>query len=185
MKLLPLAFLCAAFAANAQQYERNDRPRADDRRQVDDRRDDRRDERYEDGDGDDIQLMCFGQAENTRLESRSGVQWNPSTHRYEEKSEVLAGKHDFDTGVTISIHGEQGRIRIPKQLIPPLNSGGNDGWWNIDDLLVGHNEIRGRFRLNALNRPTISIDRRSGMITVDGMIKFNGRCDQDTGHRRF
>ena len=67
----------------------------------------------------------------------------------------------------------------------PSNSGGSDGWWDIDELLVGHNEIRGRFRLNALNRPTLNIDRRSGAITVEGMIAFNGRCEMDSGHRRF
>ncbi len=66
-----------------------------------------------------------------------------------------------------------------------MHSGGSGDWWDIDELIVGHNEIRGRFRLNALNRPTIVIDRRSGMLTVDGMIKFNGRCDADDGHRRF
>ncbi len=177
MKLLPVMLMCVACAANAQQYERDSRPRADDRRGDWD--DDR-------GSGrDDIQLVCFGQAENLRVENRSGVQWNPEKHRYEEKSELVTGRNNFDTAVNISIHADDGRIRIPKQLIPPLNSGGSDGWWNIDELLVGHNEIRGRFRLNGLNRPSIVIDRRSGSITVDGMIKFNGRCEQDSGHRRF
>lgn len=179
MKLLPAVLLFAALAANAQQYERENRSRADDRRQMDDRRGDR------DDDVDDIQLVCFGQAENTRVENRSGVQWNPDKHRYEEKSELVTGRNDFDAAVNISIHGEQGQIRLPKQMIPPLHSGGADGWWNIDDLLVGHNEIRGRFRLNGLNRPNISIDRRSGAITLDGILKFNGRCEQDSGHRRF
>ncbi len=175
MKILPLAMLLVAMSAGAQQYERADRPRSDDMRQNDDRR-------YG---GEDIQLSCFGQAENTRYENRSGVEWNSSTHKYEQKSEVVAGKHDFDTTVNISIHDDRGRIRIPKQLIPPMNSGGSDGWWDIDELLVGHNEIRGRFRLNALNRPTLNIDRRSGAITVEGMIAFNGRCEMDSGHRRF
>jgi len=40
---------------------------------------------------------------------------------------AVAGKHDFDTTVNISIHDDRGRIRIPKQLIPPMNSGGSDG----------------------------------------------------------
>jgi len=150
--------------------------RQDDR---DDRRDDDRDR------GDDIQLVCYGQAEKIVTESRSGVQWNQDTHKYEPKSELTTGRRDFDTSVNVSIHDDRGRIRIPKQLIPPLHSGGNDGWWDIEDIIVGHNEIRGRFRLNALNRPTIVIDRRTGTMTVDGMIKFNGRCDADSGHRRF
>jgi hypothetical protein len=176
MKILPLAMLLVAMSASAQQYERYDRPRSEDARQDDDRR-------YG---GEDIQLSCFGQAENTRFENRSGVEWNSSTHKYEQKSEVVSGKHDFDTTLNISIHDDRGRIRIPKQLIPPMHSGGTgDGWWDIEELIVGHNEIRGRFRLNALNRPTLNIDRRSGSITVEGMIAFNGRCEMDSGHRRF
>jgi len=177
-----LAFLALlASTAHAQQYERDDRPRADDRRYSDDNRS-RADERYR---GDDIQLVCYGQAEKIVAESRSGYQWNPDTHKYEPKSEVTTGRRDFDSAVNVSIHDERGQIRLPRQLIPPMNSGDRNGWWDIDDLIVGHNEIRGRFRLNALNRPTMVIDRRNGTITVDGMIKFNGRCDPESGHRRF
>lgn len=165
MKLPALLLTCVACVANAQQYERDNLDSHDD--------------------GDDLQLVCFGQAENTQLENRSGVEWNSSRHRYEEKSEVVAGKHAFDSAVNLSIHGEQGRIRLPRQMIPPIHSGGSDGWWTIDDLLVGHNEIRGRFRLNAMNQPNIRIDRRSGVITLDGILGFNGRCEQDSGHRRF
>lgn len=175
MKLLPLVLILCAVGANAQQFDPYDRPRADDSRQYDDRRG-----------GDDIQLVCFGQAENTQFENRSGVQWDASKHRFEEKAEIVSGKHDFDAAVNISIHDERGRIRLPKQMIPPMHSGGSsDGWWDLEDMIVGHNEIRARFRLNALNRPNVSIDRRSGAITLDGILKFNGRCDPDSGHRRF
>ena len=54
-----------------------------------------------------------------------------------------------------------------------------------DELIVGHDEIRGKFRLNGLNQPRLSISRMNGAITIDGMIKFSGRCDADQGHRRF
>lgn len=175
MKLAIVVLALCATAAQAQQDERADRYRADDRNSAGD-------DRYR---GDDLQLVCYGQAEKIVAETRSGYQWNPGTHKYEPKSEVTTGTRDFDSAVNVSIHDDRGRIRIPKQLIPPLHSGGQDGWWDIDDLIVGHNEIRGRFRLNGLNKPSLSIDRRTGTITVDGMIKFNGRCDQDSGHRRF
>ncbi len=169
---MKLAILIAALfstAAYAQQYDRNAQ---------------RGDPGERDRD-EDIQLVCFGQAERTVAETHSGYQWNQETHKYEPKSEVTTGKQDFDSALNVSIHDDQGRIRIPKQLIPPMHSGGRDGWWDLEDLIVGHNDIRGRFRLNALNRPTVAIDRRNGTITVDGMIKFNGRCDPDSGHRRF
>lgn len=172
MKLAVFFLALTATCANAQQYERE---RPEGRRYPDDERN------Y----GDDLQLVCYGQAEKMVAENRSGYQWNPDTHKYEPKSEVTTGKRSFDSAVNVSIQGDRGRIRIPKDLIPPLNSGGSDGWWDLDDLMVGHNEVRGRFKLNALNRPSLVIDRRNGTITVDGLIKFNGRCDQDSGHRRF
>jgi hypothetical protein len=36
-----------------------------------------------------------------------------------------------------------------------------------------------------MNQPRISINRRSGSIDIEGLIKFSGRCDADEGHRRF
>lgn len=162
-KTLFAILACCAFDVGAAQMERGD-------------------SRYRD---DDIQLVCFGEAEKPTAETRTGYAWNPEHHRYEPKSEIVSGRRDFDTAVNVSIHGEEGRIRIPKQLVPPLHSGGSDGWWDIDDLVVGHDDIRGRFRLNGLNRPSLMIDRRSGAIVVDGLIKFNGRCESDGGHRRF
>lgn len=168
MKTALLCLALVAGAAHAQQYDRDDRGR--------------RDDGYR---GDDLQLVCYGQAEKTVAENRSGYQWNSDSHKYEQKSELTTGRRSFDSAVNVSIHEGRGSIRMPKDLIPPLNSGGRDGWWELDDLMVGHDEIRGRFRLNGMNRPSLFIDRRNGTITVDGMIKFNGRCDADSGHRRF
>lgn len=190
MKFVPILFILVATSACAQQYDRRDdglrqdgydRYSRDRDRDRDYERGSRSDRRYR----DDVQLTCYGTAEKTTLETRSGYQWNADKHKYEPKSELYNGRQDFDTAVHVSIHDDQGHIRIPKQLIPPLNSGGSDGWWTIEDMIVGHDEIRGRFRLNGFNRPTMTIDRRSGTIVVDGMITFNGRCEQDSGHRRF
>lgn len=50
---------------------------------------------------------------------------------------------------------------------------------------AGHDEIRGRFRSNGLNRPTLVISRRTGTLVIGGMIKFSCRCDPGDGHRRF
>ncbi|AQR70233.1 hypothetical protein BZG29_19350 [Janthinobacterium sp. LM6] len=158
--------IAMTFAAQADQYEHAERA-----------------ERA--GRGDDIQLVCYGEAEKTVMENRSGMEWDNDKHQYVQKSTVETGKSRFDTAVNVSIQGSAAQIRLPKQLIPPIHGDSNDGWWDLMDLIVGHDEIRGRFRLNALNRPAVVINRRSGVITVDGMIKFSGRCDADNGHRRF
>lgn len=163
-RLLPLILVLAACTATpAQDRQRDDR---DDR-------------------GPDLQLVCYGGAEKTTAEVHSGYEWDAQQHKYVPKQSVETGKADFQATITVSIHGDRGDIQLPKSLIPPLHGDNRDGWWRIDDLLVGHDEIRGKFRLNALNQPRLSINRRTGAMTVDGMIKFNGRCDADDGHRRF
>lgn len=143
-------------------------------------RDDGRDER-----GTDIQLICYGGAEKPTTEYRSGYEWDAQQHKYVPKQSMELGKSDFQATLTISIHGDRGDIQLPKSLIPPLHGSNQDGWWPIDELIVGHNEIRGKFRLNGMNQPRLSINRMNGAITIDGLIKFNGRCDADEGHRRF
>jgi hypothetical protein len=81
-----------------------------------------------------------------------------------------------------------GRIRLPKSLIPPINSRGNNGWWDLYDVVERPDIIRASYRLNGLNKPKLVIDRRTGRITVDGAASysFRGTCDT-IGHgvRRF
>jgi hypothetical protein len=140
---------------------------------------------YRDDRGEDIQLVCYGGAEKPTAEVRSGFEWDAQQHKYVPKQSVESGKSDFQATINVSIHGDRAEIQLPKSLIPPLHGDSNNGWWTINDLIVGHDEIRGQFRLNGLNQPRLSINRRSGAITIDGMIKFSGRCDPDDGHRRF
>lgn len=135
--------------------------------------------------GEDIQLVCYGGAEKPTTEVHNGFEWDAQQHKYVPKQSVESGKSDFQATINVSIHGDRADIQLPKSLIPPLHGDNRDGWWPINDLIVGHNEIRGQFRLNALNQPRLNINRRSGAITIDGMIKFSGRCDADEGHRRF
>lgn len=142
-------------------------------------RDDRNDR------GDDIQLVCYGGAEKNTAEFHNGYEWDAQQHKYVPKQSVETGKSQFQATINVSIHGDRGDIQLPKSLIPPLHGDSNNGWWTIDDLIVGHDEIRGKFRLNGLNQPRIVINRRSGGITIDGLTKFSGRCDADDGHRRF
>ena len=142
-------------------------------------------DRYREERGEDIQLVCYGGAEKPTTEVRSGFEWDAQQHKYVPKQSVETGKSNFEATINVSIHGDRAEIQLPKSLIPPLHGDSNNGWWSISDLIIGHDEIRGQFRLNALNQPRLSINRRSGAITLDGMIKFSGRCEPDDGHRRF
>jgi hypothetical protein len=73
-------------------------------------------------------------------------------------------------------------------MVPPLNTGGVEGWWSLADFRLNDTEIQGKFRLNPLNKPTLRVDRVSGDIEIQGSFKlsFRGNCTvQDAAERRF
>lgn len=92
---------------------------------------------------------------------------------------------DYETSVTIQIDGDEGRIRPARNMLPPLHSDSDGGWYDIRNLSITRDTIRGEFKLNGLNRPKISINRRSGRIILDGLTKFRGVCDPMDGDRKF
>jgi hypothetical protein len=133
-----------------------------------------------------LTLVCFGEGQHLAYESHSGVEWNKDKKHYETTQRVESEKKTFQTAVTVEIEGGSGRIHLEGALIPPLNSGGSDGWWPLRDLQVGPESITGAYRLNGLNSPSVRVDRRTGLLTIKGIETFTGRCDKaDAGGRKF
>ncbi|MBN8848288.1 MULTISPECIES: hypothetical protein [unclassified Sphingomonas] len=94
----------------------------------------------------------------------------------------------FDASLMIQTWAGGGRIRLPRSLIPPINSRGNNGWWDLHNVSVSPDMIRATYRLNGLNKPRVMIDRRTGRITVQGLSNygFRGTCDLiGNGPHRF
>ncbi len=48
--------------------------------------------------------------------------------------------------------------------------GGEGGWFEMKDLVVGGDEITGTVPINVANHPKLRIDRRSGSIAMDGKV---------------
>lgn len=141
-----------------------------------------------DGRSVDLGLVCFGDGARTGLSTGTNWTWNRDRERYEYGRYTETRPEFFDASLMLQIWDGGGRIRLPRKLIPPINSRGDNGWWNLYDVSVGSDSIRATYRLNGLNKPRISIDRRSGRITVEGLADygFRGTCDL-IGHepRRF
>lgn len=141
-----------------------------------------------DGRDVDLGLVCFGDGSKTGLASGTTWTWNRDRDRYEYGTYNTTRAEVFDASLMVQTWDGGGRIRLPRSLIPPINSRGNSGWWDLYDVSVGPDVIRGTYRLNGLNKPRVVIDRRSGRITVQGMSDygFRGTCDM-IGHdsRRF
>lgn len=139
------------------------------------------------GDGyrEHIALVCYGEGQKLTNQYKSGYEWDPDKKRYVPRSGVELTRQDYDTSVTIEIDGDRGRIRPAKNMIPPIHSGGDGGWYDINNLSVSRDIIRGEFKLNGANRPKLMIDRRSGHISLEGLTKFSGSCDPLDGDRKF
>jgi hypothetical protein len=141
-----------------------------------------------DGRNVDLGLVCFGDGSKTGFASGTTWNWNRDRDRYESGTYTETKREVFDASLMVQTWAGGGRIRLPKSLIPPINSRGNQGWWDLYDVSIGPDLIRGTYRLNGLNKPRVVIDRRSGRITVEGMSDygFRGTCDM-IGHepRRF
>lgn len=138
--------------------------------------------------GDAINLICTGGGNKLTTAPATTLEWDKYDHKYRTKTEYQTASRAFETAVTVQIQGNDGRIRLPDTLIPPINAGGDhQHWWQLDDVIVGENEIRAQYRLNGLNKPKVRIDRTTGMITIKGTGQdFSGRCDKvDAGERRF
>lgn len=130
----------------------------------------------------DFDLVCAGSGE--KLQSQTDYDWDRKHHEYDAHDRL--SKAQVSGTAQVEIHDGQGRVRLPKSLVPPLNRGSDDGWFPINDLAVGAERITGVLKLNGLNKPGLSIDRRSGQLTIEGMETFDGNCSAlKPGERRF
>lgn len=155
---------------------------------VEDR--DRGHDRYQvDGQNVDLGLVCFGDGQRPGFATTYGYTWNSRTRRYDYGNRTEMTGQQFDASLSVQFWPGGGHIRLPQKLVPPINSRGNDGWWDLYDVEMGPDVIRAKYRLNGLNKPTVTINRRSGQISIRGLnpYAFNGTCDLIDGddHRRF
>ncbi len=94
----------------------------------------------------------------------------------------------MDEQVLVDVVAGEGRIRIPRALLPPLHSGDAEGWRPLSPLTVGDRQISGKFSLNFLNKPSVMIDRVTGHIELEGMGQaFHGdyRAYDPNTERKF
>ncbi|MBB5685399.1 hypothetical protein [Sphingobium boeckii] len=137
---------------------------------------------------DGLNLVCFGVGEKMTSEYKTDLVWDKYDHKYRSRDGITTGMKQMDTAVTVQIDKGDGRIRLPKALVPPIASGGDDQhWWQLNNIQMSANQISASYKLNGLNHPKLKIDRTTGEITIKGFGQdFHGRCDRlDPGQRRF
>lgn len=132
-----------------------------------------------DGQAVDLGLVCFGDGQRDTIASGTTWTWNRDRDRYDYGRYNQLTAEQFDASLTVQLWDGGGRIRLPKSLVPPIHSRGSSGWWELDDVSTGSDVITASYRLNGLNKPRLTIDRRSGRIMVQGLsnYSFRGTCD--------
>ncbi len=127
--------------------------------------------------GPSITLVCFGGGSTPAAQYQSGYVYNSRSHRFEPQYGTTLGRDGFASDLQIEIWHGRGRIRPEGKLVSPIHSGGDNGWWDIQNLVVTPDRITGEYRMNGLNKPKFEIDRRSGIIRIRAATNFTGRCD--------
>ena len=133
-------------------------------------------------------LVCYGAGTRPTVTTKPTYKWNPWNHKWEWSNEVGNSAQGFNSDVQIELYGDQGRIHLGPKLVAPIHSGDDHGWWDLDNLVVTADRITASYRINGLNKPKLTVDRRSGRITIDAITNFSGQCDSGdwaAGSRRF
>jgi hypothetical protein len=129
--------------------------------------------------GERITLVCIGSGSGPATQSTSGYRYNSKTRKFEPEFGTTVGREGFSSDMEIEIDGSLGRVRPRGKLVSPIHSGGTDGWWPIEGLMITPERITGQYRMNGLNKPRIDYDRRSRIVRVKAATDFVGRCEEN------
>lgn len=83
------------------------------------------------------------------------------------------------TEVYLDVAGSKARIKIPDALVPPLHTQAVDGWRNFETFQVTDSEFRGKFKLNFMGHPRVSVSRITGIMVIEVHVEFSGKCLPD------
>lgn len=122
-------------------------------------------------------LVCYGGGARPSVKNDPTYKWDSEKHRWQSEDHLVSSKEGFSSDVQIELYGDHGRIHLGQDLVPPIHSGGHNGWWDFDNLSVTPDRITASYRLNGMNRPQVTVDRRSGRISIKSQTEFTGQCD--------
>jgi hypothetical protein len=133
----------------------------------------------------DLTLTCQGMSERTVANSSFG--FVSGSGGSASGSVTSLQRREGAESIMVSISADTGKVQVPRRLLPPIHSGGEDGWWPLTDVRVSDTEIRGHYTLNPFNHPEVRIDRVAGTISIDGYRQsFRGSCAAvDPNARKF
>jgi hypothetical protein len=134
-----------------------------------------------------LELACLGSGAANKPDITTLDAWNSDGGYASAQAQGLRSV-GFQDQVNLWIDGSEGRIRMPRTMLPPVR-GGEDGWFKIKSVEVSDREIIGSVAVNPLNNPKLRIDRYTGNISISGKAgDYTGQCkpyDPATEKRAF
>ncbi len=128
-----------------------------------------------------LELICEGTASIASTETSkidTGVSNGFGTnHQMTMTSESV---RNSERSVAIRVRDDgTGDAKLPGWGMPLWVTKSEDGWRPLTDLQMTDAEISGRFKLNGLNNPTFSINRKTGRMHLRMYgASFNGDCSK-------
>ena len=90
---------------------------------------------------------------------------------------------DVDGSVIVSLKKNRGEIQIPAALLPGFNRTINflkkdkKNKFKLYNIKSSESEIKANFKLNPVNKPSVKIDRYTGVLYIEGLgLTFNAEC---------
>ena len=122
-----------------------------------------------------LYLVCNGMGSKSKTMSQSG-----STNE-------LSYTEETNSIVNFSIGNKGNWIQMPMHLLPPKRIKKANNKYEIYDLIISEGSITGKFKLNFINKPSINIDRYSGVLSFKGKgVSFTGECKKvDREEKKF
>lgn len=136
--------------------------------------------------GGTLNLMCFGGGSANKVASATAWGWN----RFGSSTATVFGQRSqgFDDQVSLRISSSEGRLRMPRTMLPAIH-GGDDGWFKLSDINLKPNEITASVAVNFINNPKLRLDRYTGAISISGRAgDYTGQCrryDPKRTERKF
>lgn len=128
-------------------------------------------------DGLTLRLICRGTGEH-RVEN-FGTAFAFSRRGTSTAFGVGTQMDQFGEQLDIDIISGRVKVRVPRRMLPKLH-GGVNGWFDVSELVIEADEIRGKVKLNFNEHPNLRVDRRTGSVALDGKVgSFAGQCEKD------
>ena len=134
-----------------------------------------------------LHLVCLGSGAANKQAQASATFWND--YGESDGANFIGNRSvPFEDQVNLWIEGVEGRVRMPRVMLPPIR-GGDDGWFKLKSINIDENEISASIAVNLVNNPKLRLDRMTGAISISGKAgHYSGRCvkyDPDKDERSF